>query len=76
MILSDVLMAWKHLLLDKLHMPHDDSPPGNYDLIRQAYDSFLKRTNTVDLIDIHSMYNQLRVDPDPEEPLSTVSRPD
>uniref|UniRef100_A0A4W5LYR9 PCNA-interacting partner n=1 Tax=Hucho hucho TaxID=62062 RepID=A0A4W5LYR9_9TELE len=32
--------------------------------------SFLKRTNTMDLIDIHSMYKQLKVDP---EPLSSVS---
>ncbi|CAB1345949.1 unnamed protein product [Coregonus sp. 'balchen'] len=72
--LSDVLMAWKHLLLDKLHLPlHVDSPrPENYDIIRKEYDSFLKRTNTMDLIDIHSMYKQLRVDPDPEEPLNSV----
>lgn len=72
--LSDVLMAWKHLLLDKLHLPldNDSSRPENYDIIRKEYDSFLKRTNTMDLIDIHSMYKQLRVDLDPEEPLSSV----
>ncbi|XP_008279100.1 PCNA-interacting partner [Stegastes partitus] len=70
--LSDVLMAWKHLLLDKLHLP----PPSfarleNYDLILEAYESFLKRSNTVDLVDIFSMYKQLRlVDSDPEEPVS------
>lgn len=72
-------MAWKHLLLDKLHLPlyNDSSRPENYDIIRKEYDSFLKRTNTMDLIDIHSMYKQLRVDLDPEEPLSSVSiRPD
>uniref|UniRef100_A0A673BS16 PCNA-interacting partner n=1 Tax=Sphaeramia orbicularis TaxID=375764 RepID=A0A673BS16_9TELE len=66
--LSDVLMAWKQLLLDKLHLP----PPNfacleNYDLILEAYESFLKRSNTVDLVDIFSMYKQLRVDSDPEE---------
>ncbi|XP_030575995.1 PCNA-interacting partner isoform X2 [Archocentrus centrarchus] len=72
--LSDVLMAWKHLLLDKLHLP----PPSfarleNYDLILEAYESFLKRSNTVDLVDILSMYKQLRlVDSDPEEPLSPI----
>uniref|UniRef100_A0A3B4Z7N3 PCNA-interacting partner n=1 Tax=Stegastes partitus TaxID=144197 RepID=A0A3B4Z7N3_9TELE len=72
--LSDVLMAWKHLLLDKLHLP----PPSfarleNYDLILEAYESFLKRSNTVDLVDIFSMYKQLRlVDSDPEEPVSPL----
>ncbi|XP_070997454.1 PCNA-interacting partner-like [Oncorhynchus clarkii lewisi] len=72
--LSDVLVAWKHLLLDKLHLPldNDSSRPENYDIIRKEYDAFLKRTNTMDLIDIHSMYKQLRIDPDPEEPLSSV----
>ncbi|XP_054862631.1 PCNA-interacting partner isoform X2 [Amphiprion ocellaris] len=67
--LSDVLMAWKHLLLDKLHLP----PPGsarseNYDLILEAYESFLKRSNAVDLVDIFSMYKQLGLEP--EEPVS------
>uniref|UniRef100_A0A673BQW1 PCNA-interacting partner n=1 Tax=Sphaeramia orbicularis TaxID=375764 RepID=A0A673BQW1_9TELE len=71
--LSDVLMAWKQLLLDKLHLP----PPNfacleNYDLILEAYESFLKRSNTVDLVDIFSMYKQLRVDSDPEELVSSV----
>ncbi|XP_068573298.1 PCNA-interacting partner [Cebidichthys violaceus] len=72
--LSDVLMAWKHLLLDKLHLP----PPNfarleNYDLILEAYESSLKRSNTVDLVDILSMYDQLRpVDSDPGEPVSPI----
>ncbi|XP_026182231.1 PCNA-interacting partner isoform X2 [Mastacembelus armatus] len=72
--LSDVLMVWKHLLLDKLHLP----PPNfarleNYDLILEAYESFLKRSNTVDLVDIFSMYKQLRiVDSDPEEHVSPM----
>ncbi|XP_045928251.1 PCNA-interacting partner [Micropterus dolomieu] len=72
--LSDVLMAWKHLLLDKLHLP----PPNfarleNYDLILEAYESFLKRSNTVDLVDILSMYKQLRlVDSDQEDPVSPI----
>ncbi|KAM4569210.1 PCNA-interacting partner [Odontesthes bonariensis] len=72
--LSDVLMAWKHLLLDKLHLP----PPSfarleTYDLTLEAYESFLKRSNTVDLVDILSMYKQLRVvDTDPEEPVSPI----
>lgn len=76
MALSDVLMAWKHLVLHKLHLP----PPGfarsgNYNLILEMYESFLKRSNTMDLVDIFSMYKQLRiVDLDPEEPVSPVSK--
>ncbi|XP_070848069.1 PCNA-interacting partner [Chaetodon trifascialis] len=72
--LSDVLMAWKHLLLDKLHLPPPSSARlENYDLILEVYESFLKRSNTVDLLDILSMYKQLRlVDSDPEEPVSPV----
>ncbi|KAA8580328.1 hypothetical protein FQN60_005863 [Etheostoma spectabile] len=72
--LSDVLMAWKHLLFDKLHLP----PPNiarleNYDLILETYESFLKRSNTVDLVDILSVYKQLSlVDSDPQEPVSPI----
>lgn len=69
-------MAWKYLLLDKLHLPLPNcARMENYDLILEAYESFLKRSNTVDLIDILSMYKQLRLaDSDPEEPVSPVSR--
>ncbi|XP_012685701.2 PCNA-interacting partner [Clupea harengus] len=69
--LSDVLLCWKCLLLDRLQLPGDGSPrPENYELIRQEYESFIKRTNTVDLIDVYSMFKQLRVDTDPEELLT------
>ncbi|XP_041832837.1 PCNA-interacting partner [Melanotaenia boesemani] len=73
-VLSDVLMAWKHLLLDKLHLPPPSSARlENYDLILEAYESFLKRSNTVDLVDIFSMYKKLRaVNSDPEEPVSPI----
>lgn len=75
MALSDVLMAWKHLLLDKLHLPPPSSARlENYDLIVEAYESFLKRSNTIDLVDLLFMYEQLRlVDSDAEEPVSPVS---
>ncbi|XP_061922391.1 PCNA-interacting partner isoform X2 [Entelurus aequoreus] len=61
--LSNVLLAWKHLLLHKLHL----RPPGaprleNYDLILEAYEGFLTSSNTVDLVDIHSAYKELRGD--------------
>lgn len=76
MALSDVLMAWKHLLLDKLHLPPPSSARlENYDLILETYKCFLQRSNTVDLVDIFSMYTQLRlVAADPEEPVSPVRR--
>lgn len=76
MALSDVLIAWKHLLLDKLHLqPPNFARLENYDLIREAYESSLKRSNTVDLVDVLSMYKQLRLgDSDPGEPVSPVSR--
>lgn len=76
MALSDVLMAWKHLLLDKLHLETPSSPRmENYELILETYKCVLQRSNTVDLVDIFSMYTQLRlVDTDPEEPVSPVRR--
>lgn len=76
MALSDVLMAWKHLVRDKLHLPPPGSVrPENHDLILETYASFLKRSNTVDLLDVLSMYTQLRpADSDPGEPVSPVSR--
>ncbi|XP_076861502.1 PCNA-interacting partner isoform X2 [Brachyhypopomus gauderio] len=71
--LSDVLAAWKRVLLDKLHLSHHSAPlPESYELIRKEYDSFLKRTNTVDLIDVYGMYNQLRLTTDPEVPLTAT----
>ncbi|KAG5267826.1 hypothetical protein AALO_G00226230 [Alosa alosa] len=66
--LSDVLLCWKSLLLDRLQLPDGGSPrPENYELVRREYECFMKRTNTVDLIDVYFMYKQLRLDTDPEE---------
>ncbi|KAJ8268981.1 hypothetical protein COCON_G00115880 [Conger conger] len=71
--LSDVISAWKHLLRDKSRLPHDGSPRlPKYDVIRKEYDSFLKQTNAVDLIDVHGMYERLRGDQDPKSPLSSL----
>ncbi|XP_053719777.1 PCNA-interacting partner [Synchiropus splendidus] len=69
--LSDVLNAWKHLLLDKLHLqPPDCAHLENYDLIRETYESFLKRSNTMDLVDLFFKYQQLKLVSDPDESLS------
>lgn len=69
-----MLESWRFTLLDKLHLSRHGSPlPENYELIRKEYDSFLKRTNTVDLIDVYNMYKELKRDDDPEDPLTAVS---
>ncbi|XP_012729239.2 PCNA-interacting partner [Fundulus heteroclitus] len=72
--LSDVLVAWKHLLLDKLHLPPPSAAPlENYELFLDAYQSFLKRSNTVDLVDVLAMCKELRVGgSDPVEPVSPI----
>ncbi|XP_059361235.1 PCNA-interacting partner-like [Carassius carassius] len=71
--LSEVLAAWKYFLLDKLQLSHNDIPlPQNYDLIRKEYDCFLKRTNTVDLIDVFITFKELRINEHPEEPLTAM----
>lgn len=71
--MSEVLAVWKYFLLEKLQLsPNDISPPQSYDLIRKEYDCFLKRTNTVDLIDVF-MFKELRMSEDPEEPMTAVS---
>ncbi|XP_056131882.1 PCNA-interacting partner [Lampris incognitus] len=43
-----------------------------YQDVQYAYETFLKCSNTVDLVDVHSMYKQLRADSDPEELVSPV----
>lgn len=74
MALSDVLMAWKHLLQHKLCLPHaGPARPENHDLILETYTSFLARSNTVDVLNVLSMYAQLRpMDCDPVERIDPV----
>ncbi|XP_037735560.1 PCNA-interacting partner isoform X5 [Chelonia mydas] len=51
--LSDVVETWKYLLHDKLGLTCENmEAPENYDDIKKAYDTFLKRSNMLDLIDI------------------------
>lgn len=74
--LSDVLVAWKYLLQDKLHLPLDNLiRPENYDLILKAYESFLKGSNTVDLVDVRSHCSQLRGESVPAQSVNPVSCP-
>ncbi|XP_015207316.2 PCNA-interacting partner [Lepisosteus oculatus] len=71
--LSEVIVTWAYLLKDKLNLFHEGShAPENYNIIRKSYDSFLKRSNTVDLIDIFGMAEQLKIESDPENRLAAV----
>uniref|UniRef100_A0A3Q3E7T4 PCNA-interacting partner n=1 Tax=Hippocampus comes TaxID=109280 RepID=A0A3Q3E7T4_HIPCM len=66
--LGDVLLAWKHLLLDKLGLrPSDDevAPEQGCDVILEAYEAFLKRSNAVDLVHVLTMCRQLGDHSDP-----------
>ncbi|ELW71584.1 PARP1-binding protein [Tupaia chinensis] len=52
--LSDVLLAWKYLLHEKLNLPLENMEAINhYEDIRKIYDDFLKNSNMLDLIDIY-----------------------
>ncbi|XP_061663422.1 PCNA-interacting partner [Syngnathoides biaculeatus] len=75
--LSDVLLAWKHLVVDKLGLrPPDDNGEAarseRRDVILNAYEAFLKRSNAVDLVHVLLLYERLRDTSDPEEPVSRV----
>ncbi|XP_028810826.1 PCNA-interacting partner isoform X2 [Denticeps clupeoides] len=73
--LSDVLRSWKCLLLDKLNLSCEATiRPENYELVQREYECFMKRTNTVDLIDVYFMFKKLRVDSDPDENLLTPTQ--
>ncbi|XP_006138096.2 PCNA-interacting partner isoform X2 [Pelodiscus sinensis] len=51
--LSDIMVTWKYLLHDKLGLICENmEAPENYDDIKKAYDTFLKSSNMLDLIDI------------------------
>ncbi|XP_074082811.1 PCNA-interacting partner [Macrotis lagotis] len=52
--LSDVLVAWKFLLHEKLDLPFEDMEVDeHYKDIRKTYDAFLKNSNILDLIDVY-----------------------
>lgn len=73
--LSDILVAWKHLLLRKLQLPLPCSVPlENYDLYIEEYESLNKGSNTVDLLDVCSMYKQFRAGADPELSVNSMQQ--
>ncbi|XP_061124638.1 PCNA-interacting partner [Syngnathus typhle] len=70
--LSDVLLAWKRLLVDKLDLRPPDGQAARRqsgDVIPEAYEAFLKRSNAVDLVHVLAMCQGLQ---DPEELVSPV----
>ncbi|XP_063073883.1 PCNA-interacting partner [Engraulis encrasicolus] len=74
--LSDVLLCWRCLLLDRLQLPSEGCRrPDNYEPIRREYEDFLKRTNTMDLIDVYLMTKQLSAEEllTPEQLLHFIS---
>ncbi|RXM36720.1 PCNA-interacting partner [Acipenser ruthenus] len=72
-LLSNLLVTWQHLMKDKLHLLHETSDaPENYNAIRKMYNSFLKSSNIVDLIDVYEMYDTLKTERDCEELLTPV----
>ncbi|XP_037016685.2 PCNA-interacting partner [Artibeus jamaicensis] len=61
--LSDVLLAWKHLLHEKLNLPVENTEViDHYEDIRRTYDSFLKNSNMLDLIDVYKKCSVLTSD--------------
>uniref|UniRef100_A0A8D0L5J5 PCNA-interacting partner n=1 Tax=Sphenodon punctatus TaxID=8508 RepID=A0A8D0L5J5_SPHPU len=65
--LSNVIATWKYLLHDKLRLLYENMEvPENYTDIRKAYDSSLKRSNMLDLIDIYQKHEALTSEPQHE----------
>uniref|UniRef100_A0A674K2T8 PCNA-interacting partner n=1 Tax=Terrapene triunguis TaxID=2587831 RepID=A0A674K2T8_9SAUR len=65
---SDVVETWKYLLHDKLGLTCENmEAPENYADIKKAYDSFLKRSNMLDLIDICQKCHTLTPESEIEE---------
>ncbi|XP_036924310.1 PCNA-interacting partner [Sturnira hondurensis] len=61
--LSDVLLTWKHLLHEKLSLPVESTEAiDHYEDIRRTYDSFLKNSNMLDLIDVYRKCSDLTSD--------------
>ncbi|XP_058424533.1 PCNA-interacting partner isoform X1 [Diceros bicornis minor] len=58
--LSDVLLTWKYLLHEKLNLPVENMEViDHYEDIRRTYESFLKNSNMLDLIDVYKKWSVL-----------------
>ncbi|XP_004418085.1 PREDICTED: PCNA-interacting partner [Ceratotherium simum simum] len=58
--LSDVLLTWKYLLREKLNLPVESMEvTDHYEDIRRTYESFLKNSNMLDLIDVYKKWSVL-----------------
>ncbi|XP_069829561.1 PCNA-interacting partner [Dendropsophus ebraccatus] len=57
--LSDVLLTWKHLVKDKLGLASENIPaPPNYHSVSRTYDQLLKKSNSLDLIDLYAAFSK------------------
>uniref|UniRef100_V9KL86 PCNA-interacting partner n=1 Tax=Callorhinchus milii TaxID=7868 RepID=V9KL86_CALMI len=71
--LSDVLVSWRHLLQEKLNLLSEgEEAPEGYVKVRKAYDAFLNRSNSVDLIDVYRICIELKPENGLREMLSVV----
>ncbi|XP_078423749.1 PCNA-interacting partner [Cetorhinus maximus] len=71
--LSDLLLSWKYLLLEKLELLSEfEEVPDGFNKVQKAYQAFLSRSNSVDLIDVHKICDKLKPESDPAATLSKV----
>nr|XP_056701977.1 PCNA-interacting partner [Euleptes europaea] len=71
--LSEVILAWNHLLHDKLGLLHENvGAPENYSHIRNTYSGFLKHFNMMDLIDVYQKCGTLEAGNDCISPVQLL----
>ncbi|XP_078273247.1 PCNA-interacting partner [Rhinoraja longicauda] len=71
--LSDLLLMWNYLLREKLGLLHESKEvPEGYTRVRETYQSFLMRSNLVDLIDVYKICADLRTEADLGEMMTVV----
>ncbi|XP_043564688.1 PCNA-interacting partner isoform X2 [Chiloscyllium plagiosum] len=71
--LSELLLSWKHLLREKLESLSElDVAPDGYKKVRETYEAFLSKNNSVDLIDVYKICAKLKPESDPAAILSKM----
>ncbi|XP_060695179.1 PCNA-interacting partner [Hemiscyllium ocellatum] len=71
--LSELLLSWKHLLREKLELLSElDVAPDGYQRVRETYEAFLSKNNSVDLIDVYKICAKLKPESDPAAILSKM----